>query len=191
MHVAIDVVTAPVSGLRVVDLATVKQHCRIDISDDDALLDQYQLAAIDHIERETGGKVLEQIVRVTMDAFDPYRALLLPTSPVRTIENVKYIDTAGALQTLASTEYVAVMGQVVTRLEPVTTWPSADKRIGAVRIECGVGWVAAAMPATIKQAVLLLVGHWYLNREAAGTVASEIALAFESLVSRHCVNWAT
>jgi hypothetical protein len=40
------------------------------------------------------------------------------------------------------------------------------------------GWV----PWTVKQAVLLVVGHWYRNREAVGTVSTEIELAVKSLL---------
>ena len=42
-------------------------------------------------------------------------------------------------------------------------------------------------PASIDQAVLLLIGHWFANREAvlSGTVAVELPLAFDALVAPH------
>jgi hypothetical protein len=40
------------------------------------------------------------------------------------------------------------------------------------------------VPAELRQAVALLVGHWYQNREAVitGTIATEVDLAYRSLV---------
>jgi hypothetical protein len=34
----------------------------------------------------------------------------------------------------------------------------------------------------LRAAIKLLVGHWYENREAVGTVGAEVALAVESLI---------
>ncbi len=38
---------------------------------------------------------------------------------------------------------------------------------------------------SLKMATLLLIGHWYINREAVvtGTIATTVPLAYESLIS--------
>ena len=40
----------------------------------------------------------------------------------------------------------------------------------------------------LKMAVLLLVGHWYTNREAVvtGTITATVPLAYASLISAYC-----
>lgn len=40
----------------------------------------------------------------------------------------------------------------------------------------------------LKMAILLLVGHWYTNREAVvtGTIVTTVPLAYESLISPYC-----
>lgn len=45
----------------------------------------------------------------------------------------------------------------------------------------------AIRPASLDHAVLLLVGHWYGNREAValGTIATALPLAFDALVAPH------
>jgi Phage gp6-like head-tail connector protein len=45
----------------------------------------------------------------------------------------------------------------------------------------------AIRPASLDHAVLLLVGHWYANREAVitGTIASTVPMAFDALVAPH------
>jgi len=41
---------------------------------------------------------------------------------------------------------------------------------------------------SIRMAVMLLVGHWYTNREAVvtGTIATTVPLAFASLLAPYC-----
>jgi uncharacterized phiE125 gp8 family phage protein len=43
---------------------------------------------------------------------------------------------------------------------------------------------AASVPQKYKQAMLLLIGHWYENRETVivGTISGPIALAVDSLI---------
>lgn len=50
------------------------------------------------------------------------------------------------------------------------------------RIGCLVD--AEPLPAVLKQAALLLIGHWYANREAVNTAStSELPLGFNALVA--------
>ena len=56
------------------------------------------------------------------------------------------------------------------------------------RRECGgiAGYgAAAAVPAAIKQAMLLLIGHWFANREAVnvGNIVTAMPLAVEALIA--------
>lgn len=43
------------------------------------------------------------------------------------------------------------------------------------------------MTSAIKMAVLLLIGHWYTNREAVvtGTISTALPLAYESLINSY------
>ncbi len=66
------------------------------------------------------------------------------------------------------------------------SWPGA--RSGepvVVRYVAGYG-VAGDVPALLKRAMLLLIGHWYENREAvvvaSGTVATALPLAVDSIL---------
>src|SRR5690606_22035238 len=62
-----------------------------------------------------------------------------------------------------------------------TTWPETDNEPGSVRISFTTG--ASAVPASIKHAALLLVGHWFEHREAAGDVkVAELPMAVDALL---------
>ncbi len=45
-------------------------------------------------------------------------------------------------------------------------WPTPVHDTGAVRFVAGYGAAATSMPNAFVQGVLMLVGHWYENREA-------------------------
>jgi len=66
------------------------------------------------------------------------------------------------------------------------SWPSATLRpANAIVIRFVAGWASLGeLPLRIKQAMLLLIGHWYENREATitGTISREIEFAVSSLL---------
>ena len=68
------------------------------------------------------------------------------------------------------------------------SWPSLYPRDDAVQIEYVAGYGAAAsVPQVFKQAILLLVGHWYANRESSivGTISEDAASSGEALLWPH------
>lgn len=92
----------------------------------------------------------------------------LPFPQLQSVESVKYFDTAGALQTLASTQYTvdSISEPGVLTPAPGTYWPDTQNITNAVQISytCGYG-LAAAVPAGIKSWMLMRIGALYENRE--------------------------
>jgi uncharacterized phiE125 gp8 family phage protein len=106
---------------------------------------------------------------------------------------ITYVDTAGASQTLATTQYRidAPSGPTAGRgrIEAAygVTWPSLQGVLNnaTVTFWAGYGVSGDTVPRPIRQAMLLLIGHWYRNREsvAFGVTASEIPQAVKSLLT--------
>ena len=46
-----------------------------------------------------------------------------------------------------------------------------------------------AVPASLRHAALLLIGHWYENREAVnvGNIVQDVPLAYDALISAYRV----
>jgi len=122
----------------------------------------------------------------------------IPRVPLKAtggITHVKYLDTAGVQQTLtAGTDYV-----VAARSEPAIitppygkSWPSTRDWIDAsgnypveVRFIAGYGTAGTSVPENFRQAMLLLIGHWYENREEVSEAAlAQIPLAAEALLAQ-------
>lgn len=173
-----------------VSLAEAKAHLRYMRTDQDALIEGLIGSATEHLEGRNGilGRALvTQTWEVRLDCF-PSRhrgRIELPMPPLQSVTSVKYIDTAGVERTLTSgTDYVTDAQHMIGRIRPAygKTWPHTIDDEGAVRITFVAGYGdAAAVPNGIRQAILLLVGHWWLNREAVGQAGGPHALAVEAL----------
>ena len=80
---------------------------------------------------------------------------------LQSVSSVKYIDTNGIQQTLASDQYYVDL--VNSRLHKAynVNYPDVRGFINSVEIEfiCGYG-LAASVPNDIKEAIMFIVGHW-------------------------------
>jgi len=108
------------------------------------------------------------------------------------VNSLKYFDTDGVEQTLTEgTDFLVDNESEPGRITPApdTGWPATQNRPNAVSVEFVAGFGdASKVPQGIKQAILLMVGHWYENREAVtmqGNNAGELPMAVDSLLMMH------
>ncbi len=181
--------TAPT--IEPVDLALAKVQCRIepDVVDEDGVLAAYIAAARSWVETYTGRPFMTQTWQVSLRDF-PTRVWLPFAAPLASVTHVKYYDTANALQTLSSSVYTtaAFSEPACLTLVDGQTWPSTFYRDDAVQIEYVVGVSdVASVPPALVQAVQMLVGHWYANREevVTGTISTQIPMAAQALCAPH------
>ena len=173
-----------------VSLQQAKDHLRLDHDSEDELVARLVSAARQLVESDTRRALVTQTWDYAVDYDWPseddkrlgaVNRIVLPKPPVQSVTSVKYIDTAGVEQTLASNQYLLRNGVI----EPAygVTWPSVREQMAAVTVRyvCGYG-AASAVPEQIKHAIRLLVGHWFSHREAvvSGTM-NELPMAVQSL----------
>jgi uncharacterized phiE125 gp8 family phage protein len=173
-------VTAPT--LPVVTLEEAKRHLRVDHDDDDALISGMIAAATNHLDPAGNGwlgrALRPQTWEMRLDNF-PCGPIQLPYPPLISVESVKYDDSDGVERTATfGTDYrVFQGGDWKSRLEPVYggSWPWARCDHETVRVRYTAGYAPAdgdtpdALPATIKAAILLMVGDLYAFRETVAT----------------------
>lgn len=171
--------------LQPVDISVLAEHCRISGTDQDAVLQVYSDAAVDWVEQYTGRALLTQTWQLSLPAFPT--AVWLPfAAPLGAVSFVKYYDADNALQTLSSSVYtVPVFAEpAYVTLASGQSWPSIYWRDDAVQLEYTAGWTTPeAVPAALRQAVQLLAGHFYANREGVlvGAMSKEIEFAVTAL----------
>ena len=171
-----------------VTLSEALAHCRVDNSDDDGLLVNYILAARQYLEDMCGLCFATQTIDATLDCEWP-EVIQLPRAPAQSITSISYVDTAGATQVLASNQYVAALKRYVPTIAPAygIAWPAVRDQTDAVTVRyvAGFGATPSDTPEALRQALLLLVGHWYENREAVvvGTSVVDMPKAVDALVA--------
>lgn len=174
-----------------VTLAEAKLHCRIDVDDDDALVGSLISTAREHLERISRPQVAMTAQRwlYVADAWPASATIELRPYPLLTVDEVRYTDATGVETVIASSEYVVDTHSQPGRLHMINGWPSATlAALNGLEIEftAGYGVDVLSPPMALRQAVLLLVGHWYEHRELAmttGAVPKELPFAVAALVA--------
>lgn len=164
-----------------VTLAEAKAQCRVLANDEDALIEGLIAAATNHAEQYCGRAFITQSFLLALDCFTD--AIVLPRGPVQSITSFQYYDAAGLLQTVDPAIYTLdnTSNPAWIVLNTGDEWPVTLEGVNTVRITFVAG--TAAAPAAVKQAILLLVGHWFQHREAVGPAMTEVPLAVGSLLS--------
>ena len=177
--------TAPAST--VISLAEAKAFLRIDsdYDDDDNYITSLINVATGVVEEFTRRRLIRQTYNILYDEFPPY--IDLQVGEVASVTHVKYYDADNTLQTLAASEY-----DVDTKVRPgriyqseTGDFPNTYERPNAVEVEFVVGGAASDVPAPIVQAIYIIVGRYYENRQdvVTGTIASELPLMVDHLLT--------
>lgn len=193
-------VTPP--ALDPVSLAEARAQCRVANPDDDGLLAGYVLAARHYAETYTRRAFVSQAWELTLDYSWPteriggywsYR-ITLPRPPVSSVASITYVDQLGVTQTLAADQYrVAKVETGETVIEPAygVIWPGVREQLATitVRFTAGYGASPGDIPEPIRQAMLLLIAHWYENRETVnvGNITSELPFTTAALLAPYRV----
>ena len=153
-----------------IGLAEIKAHLRVDISDDDILIGDYISAALTYAEGVTRRAFAAQTWDYSLDRF-PVGAINLPVQPVSSVSYVQYVDTTGTTQTFTygtspdTAKYDVFTDGPRTTIVPKynLVWPDTRDHPGVVTVRFVAGY--STFPEDLKQALRLLVGHQYENRE--------------------------
>ena len=177
--------TAPTTTA--ISLAEAKAFLRVDsdYDDDDAYITSLIGVATNVVEQFTRRRLIQQTYNLYHDFFPPY--IDLQVGIVDSITHLKYYDADNVLQTLATSNY-----DLDKRINPgriyesnTGSFPSTYERPNAVEVEFVVGSAASDVEDAIKQAMYIVIGRYYENRQdvVTGTIASELPLMVEHLLT--------
>lgn len=169
-----------------INLDDVKKHTIIEITDDDALVESLIVAAVQYAENYTRRALMTQTWKLKLDSFPSL--IKLYKNPVQSVSSIQYVDTDGNTQTESSSIYT-----VDTDAEPALiyeaynqVWSSTRDIRNAVTITFVAGYATVDdVPQQIKQALYMLIAHWYKNREDSivGAVPATVAFSVDALLA--------
>lgn len=171
-----------------VQVAEALAHLNILHTDDNSYIESLIGAATRHVENRVERQLMPATWRLLLDRFPSADPIELRRPPIRSSGfEILYVDSTGAEQTLDASEYVLDIDSEPGRVEPTfgRAWPVTRCQLNAVTITFENGYAdAASVPEEAKQAILLLVGHWYENREGVltGTISKPVEFSLEALL---------
>ncbi len=183
---ALTIITPP--AVEPVSLADAKAQLRVDVPDEDTLIGSLIVAAREFCESFQGRAYITQTWEMYLDAWPSRDRFDIPLPPLQSVTSITYKDKDGVEATLPTTEYIVDVksqpGRVV--LAYGKSWPSITLypvNPIAVRFSAGYG-TAGQVPQSTRQAMLLLISHWYEHRETVliGSISKEIEFAVSALL---------
>jgi len=165
---SITLVTAPTT--EPLTTAQAKAHIRVEHHTDDLIIDGFIRASRQHAANVTHRALITQTWRMDIGGFPANGLIELPKPPLQSVTQIQYVDADGATQTLSSSIYDVDTASEpgCVRLAYQQNWPTTRDIYNAVQITyvAGYGDDGDDVPQPIRNAMLLLIGHWYENREA-------------------------
>lgn len=175
-------VTEPTS--EPVSVSEAKAHLNVTHTDDDALIGTYVSAARQLCEERTTRALPSQVQDLYLDEFP--ECIEVRKVPLADVVSLTYLDSEGSTATLGSSAYIVDTVSEPARITPAygESWPSTYPVMNAVRVRCSLGAATSEIPQRAKQAIKLMVGHYYANREqvVVGTITAQVPFAVDALL---------
>jgi uncharacterized phiE125 gp8 family phage protein len=173
----------PDVGLTVVSLEEARTHLRLPPGDGslDSEVTTLVKTATEIFEEATWRALLTQTWRLTLNRFPC--EIVVPRPPLQQITSIQYVDEDGVLQTLAAGGYL-----VAADAEPATITPAYGEVWPTTRC-AGYGDTPASIPEGVRQAIKLMIGDWFKNREAniSGTNIAPVPMGAQWLLAGYKV----
>lgn len=162
-------------------LAEAKAFLRVEHADDDALIAALIGAARRHVEAQTRRALLLQTWRLVFDAWPADGRIAPRIGPLRSLVAVRVYDSAVHSNALDLQSFVLDAAANVIA-SPGWALPAPGRAIAGIELDvtCGFGTAPGDVPEDLRQALRLLLAHWYDNRgviAAGGGVAMPAGLA--------------
>jgi len=150
----------------------IKVHLRLPTSStgENSLLSGLRDAAQNVTENYINRKLTTQTWKIYFDEFPSEQAFEIPYPPLVSVPStgIKYTLSSGGSTTFSSTKWnqdiVSEPGRVVLGYND--DWPSNTLETNnPIEILFNCGYKSTNRPQAIKQALLLMIGSWYENRE--------------------------
>jgi uncharacterized phiE125 gp8 family phage protein len=181
-------------------LEEAKLHLKVETDADDSLITSLITAARETAEIFTGRALASQVLEYILDGFPAEsETIYIPRPPLEEVESIKYRDYEGNETVWDSSNYIVDADSMPARVTlaygkyfpDFTPYP-----VSSVRIRYTAGYKSGGpdslkIPEEIKQALKLLIGHFYENRESVvvGTVANKVPFSVEALLYPFRVSW--
>lgn len=174
-----------------VSLNDTKSFLRIDAADDDILVASLITAARIYIETTIGKILITEQWSYFKDCWPQSGILHLPLSPLKSVDEIRLHQENETFEIISTEDYATDLVSNQPRIKFLKqtnhqTKTSAFNQI-EVRFTAGFGDTEEAVPNDLRQALLMLVSHWYEQREPIGLggTFNEIPTTVSALIANY------
>ena len=175
-----------------VSLAEAKAHLRVEHDDDDDTIAALIAGARVHVEAQTRRALITQTWRLSRDAWPSNGRIAVLPSPLRELAAARIYKSDGSTQSIDADAFAAdaTSAPAVLAFERGAL-PAPGRVVGGIEldVEVGYGDAPSDVPEPLRQAVRVLVAHWYENRGliAAGPSVAVLPDAASALITPYRV----
>lgn len=155
--------TAP--AFEPLSLAEAKAFLRVETSDDDDVIGVLIAGARIHVEAQTRRALITQSWRISIDVWPDNGRLTILPAPLQALTAARIYDFEGLAHDVDLQAFVLDKGASVLAFAPWAV-PAPGRVAAGIELDVTVGFgiAAADVPEALRQAIRLLVAHWYENR---------------------------
>jgi uncharacterized phiE125 gp8 family phage protein len=168
-------------------LAEAKAFLRVETADEDPLIAALIAAARLHVETQTGLALTTQDWRMVLDCWPANGRIAVQPRPLQALAGARVFDFDGEARAIDLQGFVPDASTSTLSFMPWTL-PMPTRIAAGIEIDIAAGFGSAAsdVPEPLRQAVRLLVAHWYENRAAlAGAEAVPVPPDAAALIASY------
>lgn len=171
-----------------ITLAEARTFLRLDQDAEDGLVGALVTAARLHVEASTRRLLMTQRWRLVHDRW-PGAFLPIPLSPLREVEAIRLFAADGTAATLPPADWWVDPAPGTGRLFSTRTcFPNPGRRFAGIEVDVVAGYgTAADVPEPLRQAIRLLVAHWFEQRLLVGEAGSPLPRTVDALLAPYRV----
>ena len=170
-----------------VSLSEMRAHLRLDTLEEDAPLADAIVAARAFVEARTARALIDQVFRLTLDAWPDDGVLRLPRGPVSSVTSVAVRDAEGTAQPLVPADWMLEARAHPARLwaAPGKIWPQPGQRFSGIEVTfvAGYGPEPDDVPAPLRQAVRLLAAWFFEQRVVDAPISGPVGEIVAALIA--------
>ncbi|MGI8525863.1 MAG: head-tail connector protein [Pseudolabrys sp.] len=151
-------------------LAEAKAWLRVEHDDDDGVIAALIAGARLHVEAQTRRALITQSWRLVLDGWPQRGRIEVRPAPLRTLIAARVFDPDGMAHDVDTQAFVPDLANAAL-VFALWALPLPGRIAAGVELDVTVGYgdAAADVPAPLRQAIRVLIAHWYENRALVTT----------------------
>ena len=146
-------------------LDEARAFLRVEHNDDDEVIATLIVGSRVHVEAQTRRALITQSWRLSADCWPEYGRFRVVPGPLQSLTAARVYDLANVAHSVSATIFVPDFGASDLMFVPWAVRPPGRPTSGIeLDVVVGYGDNALDVPEPLRQAIRLLVAHWYENR---------------------------